>query len=100
MSVEAIMQLQAFAGNAAVAELLERQSRPPMASPSPPSPSAPAGDGSSEAPHEASSPVAGNAPPPLAEGRLGPPGGASLIENAVASAVPFASAIGGPAVGQ
>src|SRR3979411_2938839 len=35
MSVEAILQLQAFAGNAAVAELLERQSRPRVEPPSP-----------------------------------------------------------------
>jgi hypothetical protein len=87
MSVEAILQLQAFAGNAAVAELLERQSRPPMESASPTAPSPLAGEAPGGPPHEVSSPGSGQGP-----------GGPSLIENAAAVAVPVASAIGGPGI--
>ena len=79
MSVEAILQLQAFAGNAAVAELVERQSRPSMESPSP---------------------LAGGQTP-LAEAGPGggSPGALELIENEAGVALPFASAIGGPVIG-
>ena len=99
MSVEAILQLQAFAGNAAVAELLERQSRLPMESASPTAPSPLAGEAPGGVPQESSSPVAGNAPPPLGEGRVGARGGASLVDNTAAAVVPFAGAIGGAGIG-